>query len=87
MWRMAAPNARTRRTLAAGSIAGSATMPALAPPCRSPAAAFLNVIARASRNTSRGVTSGAIRTPPIAGPAAVLSTTTMACSPAAGSVR
>ncbi len=45
---------------------------------RQSGAAFLNVIARASRATSPTVTSDAMRTPPIAGPHAVLSTTTIA---------
>ena len=40
----------------------------LAPPCASPAAAFFNVIARASRTHSSTLTSGAMRVPPIAGP-------------------
>ena len=74
---------RTRRSLAARPIAGSAQMPALPPPKARPAAAFFNVIARARRATSVTVTSGAIRTPPTAGPAARLSTTTTACRPAA----
>ena len=74
---------RTRRSLAARPIAGSAQMPALPPPKARPAAAFFNVIARARRATSVTVTSRAIRTPPTAGPAARLSTTTTACSPAA----
>ena len=43
--------------------------------------AFLSDIARARRKQVSVVTSGAIRTPPIAGPAATLSMTTNARSP------
>jgi hypothetical protein len=82
---MARANARTIRSLRIGSTVGSATMPALPPPWRSPAAAFFRVIARASRATSSTVTSGAMRTPPIAGPAAVSSMTTMPSIPVDGS--
>ncbi len=82
---MALAKDRITRSLSAGSMAGSATIPALPPPWRNPAAAFLKVIARASRATSWTVTSGAIRTPPMAGPAATLSTTTKPSSPTPGS--
>ena len=58
----------------------------LPPPCGNPAAAFFQVIARASRKHSSSETSGAIRAPPIAGPQAVLSTTTIAFSPKRGTV-
>jgi hypothetical protein len=44
----------------------------------------LSVIALASRETSSTPTSTAMRTPPMAGPQAVLSTTTNASSPIAG---
>ena len=50
----------------------------LPPPWRRPAAAFFQVIARASRKHSSTVTSGAMRTPPIATPHAVLSMTSIA---------
>jgi hypothetical protein len=56
----------------------------LPPPWRRPAAAFFQVMARASRKHSSTVTSGAIRTPPIATPHAVLSTTTTAFKPTDG---
>ena len=54
-------------------IFGSAKITDLPPPCGRPAAAFLSVIARASRNASSVLTSSAIRTPPMAGPQATLS--------------
>ena len=49
--------------------------------CGKPAAAFFKVIARARRAPSATLTSSAIRTPPIAGPVATLSTTRIARSP------
>ena len=51
------------------------------PPCGKPAAAFFNVIARASRAHSSAVTSGAMRKPPMEGPRATLSTTSTPSSP------
>jgi len=45
---------------------------------------FFQVIARARRKHSSTETSGAMRTPPIAGPQTVLSTTRMAFSPRLG---
>ena len=82
---MARAKARITRSFSLGSIAGSATMPALPPPWARPAAAFLKVIARASRKTSRTVTSGAMRMPPIEGPQATLSMTRKPRTPARGS--
>ncbi len=81
---MAAANARMICSLAAAGMAGSPTMTDLAPPCGNPAAAFINVMARASRTHSPTLTSGAMRVPPIAGPAAVLSITTIAFKPSDG---
>jgi hypothetical protein len=52
--------------------------------CR-PAAAFLSVIARASRRHSAVLTSDAMRRPPIDGPHATLSTTSTASRPSPGS--
>jgi hypothetical protein len=60
-------------------------MPDFPPPCGRPAMAFFQVMARARRKTSSVVTSLAMRIPPIAGPAAVLSTTTMPFKPTRGS--
>src|SRR5210317_1390728 len=56
----------------------------LPPPCGRPAAAFLSVMPRARRKHSSSDTSGAMRTPPMAVPAAVLSTTAIALRPIAG---
>ena len=58
--------------------------PFRAPPWRRPQVAFLSVIARANRKHSMALTSGAMRVPPMAGPAAVLSMTTIARSPTEG---
>src|SRR5512139_470692 len=82
---MARAKARTSASLWAGGIAGSPTITDLPPPCGSPAAAFLKVIARASRAHSASETSLAMRKPPMDGPVATLSTTRMALSPIAGS--
>jgi hypothetical protein len=59
-------------------IAGSAKITDLPPPWGRPAAALFSVIARARRKHSSTLTSGAMRAPPIAGPAATLSITTIA---------
>ncbi len=72
---MALAKARTSRSFSSRGSPGSATIPALPPPWGRPAAAFLNVIARARRATSSSETSTAILTPPMAVPAAVLSIT------------
>ena len=84
---MASAKARISDCLSVDGIIGSPTITALPPPWCSPAAAFLSVIALASRTHSSVVTSGAIRTPPIAGPIATLSITTVARSPVVRSVR
>ena len=47
--------------------------------------AFFQVMARASRQTSSTLTSGAMRMPPIVGPAALLSMTTIPSRPQRGS--
>ena len=60
-------------------------MTILPPPCGRLAAAFLNVIARAKRKHSLTLTSGAMRTPPIEGPIATLSTTNIPFRPTDGS--
>jgi hypothetical protein len=80
---IAAAKARISRSLSESGILGSAKITDLPPPCGSPAAAFLKVIARASRKASSVLTSGAMRTPPIAGPQAMLSIATTALSPTA----
>jgi hypothetical protein len=69
---------RISRSFSGSGILGSAKITDLPPPCGRPAAAFLKVIARANRNASSVVTSGAMRTPPIAGPQAILSIATTA---------
>ena len=61
--RTAAQNRAIRAALPARS-AGSPRTPALAPPTRSPSAANLYVIERASTATSATLTSGASRVPP-----------------------
>ena len=61
--RTSAQNRLIRASLAARS-AGSPRTPALAPPTRSPSAANLYVIARASNATSVTLTPGASRVPP-----------------------
>ena len=78
---IAPANARISRSLSGSGILGSAKITDLPPPCGKPAAAFLKVIARASRKASSVLTSGAMRTPPIAGPQAMLSIETTALSP------
>ena len=67
--------------MSGSGILGSAKITDLPPPCGKPAAAFLKVIARANRKASSVLTSGAMRTPPIAGPQAMLSIETTALSP------
>jgi len=78
---IAAAKPRISRSLSESGILGSAKITDLPPPCDKPAAAFLKVIARASRRASSVLTSGAMRTPPMAGPQAMLSIATIALSP------
>jgi hypothetical protein len=80
---IAAAKARISRSLSRSDILGSAKITDL-PPCGKPAAAFLKVIARASRKASSVLTSGAIRSPPIAGPQAILSIATTSLRPIEG---
>jgi len=77
---IASAKPRISRSLSESGILGSAKITDLPPPCGRPAAAFLKVIARASRKASSVLTSGAMRTPPIAGPQATLSIATTALS-------
>jgi hypothetical protein len=81
---IAVAKARISRSLSRNVILGSAKITDLPPPWGRPAAAFLKVIARASRKASSLLTSGAIRTPPIAGPQAILSIATTAFRPTEG---
>ena len=83
--RIPAAKARTKRSFSERGIDGSPKITDFAPPCANPAAAFLKVMARARRKHSSVLTSGAMRVPPIAGPTAVLSITTMALRPRRGS--
>ncbi|VVB85877.1 Uncharacterised protein [uncultured archaeon] len=76
--RFSIARAKALITCSLSTVFGSAKIPDFPPPCGSPAMAFLYVIARASLRISVAVTSGAILTPPIEGPAATLSITTMA---------
>ena len=84
--RFAMPRAKCRTRASLFGDLGSAMMQDFPPPWERPAIAFFQVMPRARRNTSSVVTSGAIRIPPMAGPAAVLSTTAMPLSPMPGSV-
>ena len=81
---MAQAKARISASFRGAGMRGSAKITDLPPPCASPAAAFLSVMARASRKHSSRLTSGAMRTPPIEGPHATLSMTTIALRPAPG---
>ncbi len=82
---IARAKARIHCSLTSGGMAGSPLTTALPPPWGSPAALFFIVMARARRNASSTVTSGAMRMPPMAGPLATLSTTSTAFIPNAGS--
>ena len=75
---IARAKARMTRSWSGGARSGGAAMPDFPPPCGKPATAFFTVMALASRATSRAVMSGRMRTPPMAGPSATLSTTTTA---------
>jgi hypothetical protein len=79
-------NCRMSVSLRSGvSVRGSAIIPDLPPPWGIPARAFFQVIARARRKTSRVLTVGVIRIPPIAGPMLLLSMTTIPRKPQRGS--
>ena len=83
--RSSCASARISCSFLSAGIFGSPRSTTLPPPCGRPAAAFLKVIARASRMHSSVVTSVAMRTPPIAGPLATLSMTSTAFRPTDGS--
>ena len=82
---MARANARISSSFLDISIFGSPKITDLPPPCGRLAAEFFIVMARAKRNASSALTSGAIRMPPMDGPRATLSMATTALSPDFGS--
>ena len=76
--RMARAKARISCSFLAKSIFGSPKITDLPPPWGRSAAEFFIVMARARRNASSALTSGAMRMPPMDGPRATLSMATTA---------